>query len=104
MNRTTVVPNDEIADLPDMFVDELRLCAERPDFIEQAFTLLHGHILDRRIESSAHIERLAVCFRVSPNRWMDSAYSLAGITNFRCAVSQGADASVGRIVLHQDIT
>ena len=99
MHGRAVVPHHEVAQLPDMLVDEARLSDMRPQRFEYGIGLLARVAFDVGVATPAEVERGAAVDRVTQNCGMPGARRCHRIVGRRHAFAEIAAGIVGAVVL-----
>ena len=99
MHGRAVVPHDEIAQTPDMFVDELRLGGVLPQLFQERVGLGARIAFDIGIAPPTEIERGATVGGMAQDRRMPGAWCGHGIVGRCHALAQVAAGIVGAVML-----
>src|SRR3954447_3987984 len=99
MHGAAIVPDDEIADLPDVLPGKIRTVDITPELVEQRFGVSKLKPDQIGVATAAEIEHLAPRIRMSADQRVDGAGRGARIVCRRDALAQEAAAVVGAVVL-----
>ena len=99
MHDTTVVPDEEVADLPLLRPNGVRTGNVAPDLVEEGFALGKRQAYHVGVLAATEVKGFAAVFRVSPNHGMYGTRGFEGTVRMTMSTAQGTDAVVGRVVL-----